>query len=44
MLGAIAHQIALDLSPATRAAKADEPPAKGAAPTAPVKPAEDDPL
>jgi hypothetical protein len=44
MLSAIAHQIAQDLSPATRAARADEPPRRAQEPAAPVKPAEDDPL
>lgn len=43
MLEAIAHQIALDLSPATRAAKRDEPPSK-VEPQSVTKPAEDDPL
>jgi hypothetical protein len=43
MLEAIAHQIALDLSPAMRAAKRDEPPSK-VEPGPITKPAEEDPL
>lgn len=42
MLQLIAHQIALDLSPATRAAQRDVPPVKDD--DKPIKPAEDDPL
>lgn len=42
MLHAIAHQIALDLSPSVRAAKKDAPPVPE--PSSPIAPADDDPL
>ncbi|MBM4780517.1 MAG: hypothetical protein GQE15_22690 [Archangiaceae bacterium] len=44
MLQAVAHQIALDLSPATRTAQQDTPPARLEAAPTPAKPAEEDPL
>lgn len=44
MLESIAHQLALDLSPATRAAQRETPPANLEPPTTVTKPAEDDPL